>query len=280
MADHARRRRGLLAALALGAAGALAAPAAPAHALACGDTVTQDTVLTADLVNCTGDGLIVGAHDVTIDLDGHTISGTQNGFQAGVRVEGFEDVTVTDGTISQFNGGVAFDNADDGRVSRATFIRNDFTGVTISNSAEVSVTRSTFTENLQGVDVLTSDAPSITRNTFTGQAYGITISSGDGAAISRNTLTGQQFVGIEFVGIEVSDEAADVVLARNVASNTGEERIVGSGFEVNTPEATLNRNTAQNNTGDGINAVPGVSGSRNVASGNGGTECAPASLCD
>src|SRR4051812_32546059 len=36
----------------------------------CGDTITQDTTLEADLV-CPGDGLVIGSGNVTLNLAGH-----------------------------------------------------------------------------------------------------------------------------------------------------------------------------------------------------------------
>lgn len=50
-----------------------AALSTPAYALSCGDVVTANTTLTADL-SCDGNGLIVGASGVTIDLNGFSIS--------------------------------------------------------------------------------------------------------------------------------------------------------------------------------------------------------------
>ena len=41
----------------------------------CGDTITQDTVLTNDIVNCSGYGLIIGADNITLDCNGHLIEG-------------------------------------------------------------------------------------------------------------------------------------------------------------------------------------------------------------
>ena len=41
----------------------------------CGDVITQDTTLDSDLIDCPGDGLVIGADDVTLDLNGHTVDG-------------------------------------------------------------------------------------------------------------------------------------------------------------------------------------------------------------
>jgi hypothetical protein len=55
----------------------LAAPSdapALARAATCGDTVTSDTALTPDLFNCPDSGILIGADDPTLDLNGHTIN--------------------------------------------------------------------------------------------------------------------------------------------------------------------------------------------------------------
>src|SRR4051794_5355859 len=41
----------------------------------CGDTITKDTTLHKDLVNCPNNGILIGADNVTLDLHGHTIDG-------------------------------------------------------------------------------------------------------------------------------------------------------------------------------------------------------------
>src|SRR5215211_5576782 len=41
----------------------------------CGDTITTDTTVHRNLVDCPNNGIIIGADNVTLDLNGHTISG-------------------------------------------------------------------------------------------------------------------------------------------------------------------------------------------------------------
>ena len=61
----------------LGAVAAFQNPTPPALAsqVRCGDVITQDTRLEADLVNCPGDGIVIGADHVALDLNGHVIDG-------------------------------------------------------------------------------------------------------------------------------------------------------------------------------------------------------------
>ena len=103
---------------AIAAAGALALSASPAAAhtrakLKCGQTLTQSVRLTDDLVNCPGDGLVIGADGITVDLGGHTIDGVTSAAacdvrpaNAGIRNTGYDRVTLVNGTIKQFDLGV------------------------------------------------------------------------------------------------------------------------------------------------------------------------------
>ena len=47
----------------------VAVPSAGAAPLACGEVITKDTTLQSDLTNCPGDGLVVGADEITLDLN-------------------------------------------------------------------------------------------------------------------------------------------------------------------------------------------------------------------
>src|SRR4051812_21996440 len=60
------------------AMGFIAIGAAPARAAepACGSVVTKSTTLQRNLTNYPGDGLVIGADNLTLDLGSHTIEGT------------------------------------------------------------------------------------------------------------------------------------------------------------------------------------------------------------
>jgi hypothetical protein len=46
---------------------------AQASHVSCGDTITADTTLDSDLVDCPNNGIVIGADDITLDLNGHMI---------------------------------------------------------------------------------------------------------------------------------------------------------------------------------------------------------------
>jgi hypothetical protein len=99
------RRRGLAALVAGGpiVAGAAALAVRPADAadLACGATITRNTVLEHDLTDCPAVGLRIGADHVTLDLNGHSVSGASGGNRAhGILNVGHDGVVVSNGTVT------------------------------------------------------------------------------------------------------------------------------------------------------------------------------------
>ncbi len=87
-------------------------PAAPAGAshVTCGQTIMSRTVLDSDVGPCTGNGIIIGADGVSLDLNGHRVFGTSEfGEGAGILVFRKTGVTISNGTVSGFDGGVVIE---------------------------------------------------------------------------------------------------------------------------------------------------------------------------
>jgi hypothetical protein len=93
-----------------------------ANTVHCGDLITQDTILSADLYCPGASGLFVQGDDVTLDLGGHTISGSGVGEGVGASLGAS---TIRNGTISGFQYGIAFGKVD-AYVTGVTATGNDF----------------------------------------------------------------------------------------------------------------------------------------------------------
>jgi len=118
-------------------------PASAAH-LSCGDTITTDTTLDADLICAGTPGLIIGAAGITIDLNGFTISGTACGFCHGIRngdfsatanpspTFGFDDVTIKNGVIVGFEQGIRGDTVKNFKIENVLV-----TGQTSSSAIDI-----------------------------------------------------------------------------------------------------------------------------------------------
>lgn len=103
----------MVATSALGLSGiVLAAAPASAAVLSCGQVITTSINLSQDVGPCTGNGLVIGASGITVNLNGHSIIGSNatnmtSSEQVGVLVQGKRNVTVTNGTVRNFDAGVA-----------------------------------------------------------------------------------------------------------------------------------------------------------------------------
>ncbi len=112
-----------LAAFALGAAPAAAQPT-------CGQTITQDTTLTADLDcwNYDGYALTIGAPGITVDLGGHELGAWQ-----GILNQGHDDVTIRNGSILSDFGSVRLEGVER-NVVRAIDTNGLLIGITVIDS--------------------------------------------------------------------------------------------------------------------------------------------------
>jgi parallel beta-helix repeat protein len=102
-------RIAMVAALVFGSGLGLVGPA-EAAVLSCGQTITQSTVLENDVGPCTNNGIIIGADNITFNLNGHRIFGRAlSGDRTGVYLLNRTGVTVKNGTVSNFDMGVAIE---------------------------------------------------------------------------------------------------------------------------------------------------------------------------
>ncbi len=104
----------------------------------CGDTITADTTLHRDLVNCPNNGIIIGADNVTLNLNGHTIDGDGKPFAGcasgepcdlGVAERRQDGVTVKHGSVREFANGVDLGVARHLGVLGVSTVRNVFVGI-------------------------------------------------------------------------------------------------------------------------------------------------------
>lgn len=232
------RHRAALLAVSVAAVAALAgtgAQPAAAGTLACGDVITTDTTLSADLLDCPGAGLVIGADDVTLDLADHTISGTVvHGASCGPvhgidDTGGFDGLTVENGTVEGFDDGVELIGATDSsvkhlaveanncdgvfvsdgshgtNVSSSSATLNDFRGIVVRDSNDVRVAHNTVRANdHSGISAFRSRSLRIKGNSVSGKGrthggraeFGIELVTGSTTRVVRNEVAKHRQVGI------------------------------------------------------------------------------------
>ncbi len=282
-----------------------AAPAAEARIVTCGEVITEDTVVSNDLDCVTsGAALVIGADDVTLNLNGHTITAEPD-FSTGAN---------TDGILSEQHDGVVIRN---GYVEASTLYG---TGILVTGAgnriANISVTGSAAL-TVSGPDNVVARTTAVgIRGELVGDRFVARDSQfrfsayleGSRQRVVRNAVFEVTFVGVNNViranrieraaldtvgsifarnrtfGVEVAGRE-NYVAYNTVTGGTGLRVLTGAtgnylrgnvatanevGITVSEPTNVLQSNVANDNVGLGIDAVPGViDDGGNTAAGNG-----------
>jgi large repetitive protein len=198
--------------LVLGGAQAFADP------VQCGDVITHDTRLQNDLTDCPNDGIVIGAEDVTLDLNGHTIDGVSPPTSdcdrppfgpAGIRDSGgFDDVTIKDGTIQQFDHGIE-GGLGESRLTHLALRDNTFSGISIgSDDPQDNLDDDAIKDNIidgnscgGGVAIVQSHHSVIEHNRVTNlkdeEGGAVNLVTGGNNRVEHNSLVGNRGDGVD-----------------------------------------------------------------------------------
>ena len=251
-------------------------PQALAAHVTCGEVITRDTTLDSDLLDCSGNGLVIGAGHISLDLNGHTIDGVrgQQPFPGPAGIdngEGHDAVEVRGpGTVRDFDIGVLLFNTDRNLLHRFQ-VSATYEGIYLDGPAARGnvFARNVLTDNFSaGIRVADYCSANIAagdnrleRNTAFKNGRGIILSGcADGNVISRNTAfeNGDGFL--------MSDSFGETVIEKNELHHN-----LDTGLDsIELQNARIERNDLIENGGDGIaiddhNNLIG----KNVANGNG-----------
>lgn len=250
---------------------ALGVPAAVAQ-VSCGEVVTQSVRLEHDL-DCGAsltNGLVVGADDVTIDLNGHTITGPQvsgGGTLIGIdNRAGHDRVTVRDGGVSNYASAFAAVGASDNRVVNTAAVAAG-SAIEVEGGSRNSIARSDVSGD-RGISVTASHGFRIVENTVAGSFQPAIEVEGSGGLIARNTTT-DSFRGGIIVrgnGHRIAENVVPGVLDVGIEVSAGSSNVVTQNWVVDTSDAI-----EDDRTGDGIHVGAFTAGTvlrSNIAIGN------------
>ena len=182
-------------------------PAPVDATVTCGQVITQSIRVTNNLIDCLGDGLVVGAPNITIDLDGHTLDGTALGESAGIRNNGFDSVTIRNGVIQGFDYGVALNPGTAFNIVEGMTLQLNLTaGIHLSNAddgANGNVLRFNMIAGNDGGIIASNGTQHslIHENTISGTSgHGISIFGGGENDIVENVLTGSSDSAVHLEG--------------------------------------------------------------------------------
>ncbi|MHA6780363.1 right-handed parallel beta-helix repeat-containing protein [Pseudonocardia saturnea] len=189
-------------------------PPPVAATVSCGQTLTVSTRLLNDLLDCNGDGLVVAADGITVDLDGHLVDGV--GLGNGVLVTG-DAVTVTNGTVAEFDFGVGVGTTTGVLVSGLTLSVNQEAGVALTGATGSVVRANTVTENRDGIAVLggTTDAKLLGNAIGANPGAGVRVENSPDNRIDGNTIDGSSEAGVVVEG-----STATAVVGNTLSGNS------------------------------------------------------------
>ena len=214
----------------------------------CGQTVTTNAVLTQNLFCPFAEGVVVGASGITIDLKGFILRGNQFTGDYGIDDSGgFDQVTIKNGAVEDFQRGIYAASADQVALSNVVASGNALQGILVEG-ASPSVKSSTASGNEADGIALIGDSPTIVSAITSGNSgNGIDV-QGDFASVKTSAASGNTFEGIVVIGgsARVSSFTA-----------SGNDSV---GIDVEGDSASVRSATASGNLGIGI-LVDGASAS-------------------
>jgi parallel beta-helix repeat protein len=198
--------------------------------ISCGDTITTDTTLDRDIVDCPNNGIVIGADGITLDLNGHTISGDgkpvkrcprRQPCDLGVFNDRHDGVTVRNGSLRGFAVGVLVGGVRENRLEKLSSSRNQFFGYVITDAAQTVIRDSSGNDNPapdgDGLGVFGSHDLRIVHNSFhrNGQ-IGMHIEDS-----TKNLIKGNLFARNRDFGIFVEADGNQVRGNRTIRNGTG-----------------------------------------------------------
>jgi parallel beta-helix repeat protein len=272
----------LLALLAFAFTGLISPSKANGDGAYCGLYITQDVTLQHDINGCVDGGITIARSGVTVDLNGHTITGLGEG--DGIAAAGVTDVTIKNGAVVNFEAGLRLTGVQNSRVLDTRFSMNSDASAWVEGSTGNKFKRLTMTDNGDGgfrlissnynriakntvsgasdSGIMTEERSSynrLVRNEITGAGEGIKVEGGTQNRVYRNTTSWNGGYGIE-----VGEESVQTRINENQAHHNG-----GDGIYVEGVATELNGNHAGCNGGMGIKSPVLSTSGENWAGGNG-----------
>lgn len=237
----------------------------------CGMQVTSSIVLGADTPMCPGDGLVISASDVTINLNGHQLRGNGTPGKSGIKTSApvHQRVAIINGSVRGFATGI--DALAGGITVVNVEVRGNGNEGAVLGGDNLVVDKSEFVGNGgRGLTLNAANPPfgaKVKASLFVGNEGGGLLTNGGSAVVTSVVATGNGGVGVFFV------TAGTGQLTKSLAAaNAGTGVRIADAFGVLAP-VTIKKNEAFGNWGDGFLVASSAVGAvvdGNLSAGNAG----------
>jgi large repetitive protein len=251
MNRHVLERVGVLCAV-LTVAAFVVPGSGQAHAsnVSCGATITTNTKLDSDLTNCPSNGIVIGADNITLDLNGHTVGG--DGVPAGPCSDegvcdigisnsaGHVGVTIKGGAVSGFDEGL-FVRGSENRIQGIASADNSTFGLLVGDSTRSRIDHnSSVDDGVSGILLFGLSDSRIDHDSVAGTTgYAMPVFGSSHNRIEQNALHDDQH------GILLEDSSDANEIRGNQISH-------GGSIEVDHSSDNRVEGNALTNPGDGI----------------------------
>ncbi len=215
----------------------------------------------------TNNAIAVNANDVTLDLNGFSVTGVGTGTWSGIITQdGTDRITIENGTVQGWTDGIAAGGSDEVRVQNVTAQLNKAQGVAVGSGSTLShvmavgnvgdgilvsdphskyegglIEDSVATRNLYGI-IVEANNVTITRNVIDSNSVtGIDIEVGAFGYVTDNTVQGTDSESC----IHVRPGTSSNTIARNVVGNCASTAIFDEGSGDRIGPATSNLTSTQ-----------------------------------
>lgn len=225
----------------------------------CGDTVTQSTDLTSDILGCGIDPAVEVVGPAVLRMNGFSISCTSTadppaGIDAGVLLTGRGAKLLGPGTITNCHNGVVLEGAGKHVVTDVTAEAND-DGIEVRSPDSKLINNIVTLNGDEGFDVEAGGNKFIGNQIIDNVDKGLVINTGVGNHIIQNIISGS---GDD--GIEIEEDGSETLIVGNDVNNNGER-----GIELDESDGNMIRNNDV--TDNGIVLAPGDAQGIRVRSG-------------
>jgi len=195
-------------------------------------TSPGDYVLRADLICGGGDGITINSSNVTLKLEGHTITagvGANRAIAVNVRIPPptvsnihiLGPGLITNGGENAFNNGVLLGGTVARIEVRGITVLGSGNGIVAGESSFLTITANTLGRNNIGMSLGDSGA-TVSKNDVSGNGTGIlynNIGALMTSTVSHNVINGNTSVGVLILGVAVA------TFENNVISGNGQDRV-------------------------------------------------------
>jgi parallel beta-helix repeat protein len=220
----------------------------PIKSLSCGEVVKESVKLSTNL-DCTGDGLIIGADGITIDLNGHTLKGPgAKSSKIGAMLATSSGVTLQGpGVIEGFQAAVLDTGGQDNKITGVNFVDNQI-AIFLTGASTTGISQNMFTGNDIGMASHSSKLTTFEKNLLEdNDLAGVTLVNSADNKIDTNIIEGSNN-GVFLDGQSTGNK----ITTNTLLDNTGVDVNNGNGMPININKNSFTANNCNTSVPDGL----------------------------